>query len=74
MHGFGGKGLSLSQTIPETMCLTAVSGCSEIAAASPAFTRDHLDLDVIEVNLRLALGNISKRDDADFIFIRRMYN
>ena len=58
------------------MCFTSASGCSGDGFTSPApdFRRVQSVLDFIEVDLRLALGCFSERDDADFVCILRLYN
>ena len=71
-----GNGFSPLRTKPRTMCFMSASGCSGVGFTSPAsdLRRAQSVLDFIEVDLRLALGCFSERDDADFIFILRMYD
>lgn len=58
------------------MCPTSVSGCSGVgfASAAPDLRLAQSVLDFIEVDLRLALGGFAERDDADFMFILRVYD
>lgn len=64
------SGLKPLGTRPRTMCFRFASGCSGVGFASPApdFRRTRSVLDFIVVDLRLALGSSSERDDAVFTF------
>jgi antitoxin YefM len=56
------------------MCLTSASGWSEVGLATPFLNWAKSVFDFMEVDLRLALGGFSERDDADFMFILRGHN
>ena len=55
--------------------VAALADCAAIAIGFTAKSEgDKSVFDFMEVDLRLALGGFSKRDDADFMFILRVYN